>query len=657
MINVIKLTKEDLRKIFALLILFIVGSVFIITPLLTTSTNLKNYRGNGPLYSTNIGEMYKHPSMSIKYIVSNPSKILTLFKIDAILIVVTLVLVNIFKNVYTDSNGIKYRENDGTYGTAQWMHPTEAKQTIDVGKPSPGITYGTIPGTKERVKLPLDSHIYNKNVAVFGGPGSGKSRDYVRNNVFELVNARQSIIFTDPKGELFRDMYVYLKDQGYNVKVFNLVNLLNSDRWNPLTEVTDDLSAQLFTEVVMANTTAPGAKGDQFWAKGEQNLLKALLLYVVNELPEEERNLKNMYALIAHTDAQQLDAMFKILPNEHPAKAPYNIFCQASDTVRTGIIIGLGTRLQIIQNKKVQELTSTNDIDLTAPGKEPCAYFCITSDTNSTFDFLSGLFFSFLFIDLINYADLHNGECNPNVHCLLDEFANIAAIPDFTKKISTMRSRGIHTHVIFQNIGQLQNRYPNNGWSEIIGDCDSKLFLGCTDLLTAQFVSELLGTTTVEDVGLTKQAGFEGLFEFGRESHKGTKRNLLNPDEVLAYPYKNAILMLKGQKPLKLDKLDYSNYKESKELQVIQISDYNPQWAIDFTNKNQPKVKNQNNNINDDINNKKSDNQTTTSKPSTHQDTSIHQDTSTNKDADPKNQNNNANKTLDANDVIDKFFS
>lgn len=576
------LTDEVKQKLLLICLVFFIGSIFAVTPLLTGNIGLNNYRGEGTLYNGELIGMYKNPFLSLLFLIKNPLKLFSLLKVDLILLGLTAIVVAIIKNVYNTDVSIKYRENDGTYGTARWMHNAEARKIVNVAKVEPGIMFGTLPKTKERVKLPMQSYIFNKNVAVFGGPGSGKSRTYVRDNVFEMVKAKQSIIFTDPKGELFRDMFVYLKEQGYNVKVLNLVNLLNSDRWNPMTEVTDDISAQAFTEVVMANTSAPGSKGNDFWEKGEQNLLKALLLYVINEFPEEDRNLKCLYGLLSHTDAEKLDIMFKCLPEDHAAKAPYNIYCQASDTVRTGIVIGLGTRMQIIQNKKVQELTSANDIDLTAPGKELCAYFCITSDTNSTFDFLSGLFFSFLFINLINYADLHDGQCNPNVQCLLDEIANIAAIPDFIKKISTMRSRGVHTHVIFQNIGQLQNRYPDNGWSEIIGACDSKLFLGCTDLLTAQFISDLLGTTTVEDVGKSKEAGFEGVFDFGKETRKGTSRNLLNPDEVLAYPYENAILMLKGQKPLVVDKLDYENYKESKELKKIQISDYKPKWTDIF---------------------------------------------------------------------------
>ncbi|URZ15466.1 type IV secretory system conjugative DNA transfer family protein [Clostridium felsineum] len=156
------------------------------------------------------------------------------------------------------------------------------------------------------------------------------------------------------------------------------------------------------------------------------------------------------------------------------------------------------------------------------------------------------------------------------------------AIPDFTKKISTMRSRGISSCVIFQNIAQLQNRYPNNGWSEIIGNCDSRLFLGATDIITAEFVSKLLGTTTVKDTSLSKSAGFEGMMDFGKITSRAVKRNLMNPDEILRLPNKNEILILRGQKPLILDKMDYTKHRLSKEMKPIKVSDYKPEWTQEY---------------------------------------------------------------------------
>ena len=203
----------------------------------------------------------------------------------------------------------------------------------------------------------------------------------------------------------------------------------------------------------------------------------------------------------------------------------------------------------------------------------------------STFDFIAGLFFSFLFIKLTKYADYAPKKGQKDVYFILDEFPNIGAIPDFTKKISVMRSRGLSSFVIFQNIAQLKNRYPNDAWAEIIGNCDSRLFLGATDMVTAKFVSDLLGVSTVRSVSKKKEAGIEGIMDFGSLTISSQKRNLLNPDEILRLDPFSAILILKGQKPLLLEKMDYTKHKEASKLENINIRDYKVEWAEKYYEK------------------------------------------------------------------------
>lgn len=440
------------------------------------------------------------------------------------------------------------------------------------------------------VILPKDT-FFNKNIAVFGASGSMKSRSFVRPNIMQISELNQSMVITDPKGEIFESMSEFLRDMGYTVKVFNLVNMRNSDRWNPLGEITDEISAQSFAETVIANTRTLGSRQDDFWEKTEMNLLKALVLYVVKENPKEERNLSAVYSMLSLRDTASIDNLFRTLSSSHEAKMPYNIYSQASENVKSGVIIGLGSKLQVFQNKLVCELSAESDIDLTLPKKEKCAYFCITSDMESTFDFIAGLFFSFLFIKLVKYADYTPKEAQKEVYFILDEFPNIGAIPDFTKKISTMRSRGISSLIIFQNIAQLQNRYPNNGWSEIIGNCDSRLFLGATDMITSEFVSKLLGTATVNDRSFSKSAGFKGIMDFGKITDKSIKRNLMNPDELLRLPNENEILILRGQKPIMLQKMDYTKHRLSKFLRSIKVSDHIPEWPHKLKDNNRSNEK------------------------------------------------------------------
>lgn len=570
-------------------------SIYALTPLVylkhqITGINIINNRN---FDMNKIGKMYKHPLQNFSLI----SHDLSIFK-DLILafIILTFILIILFfiiKNMEfgEGQNGINYLKEDGTQGTANWMDALEAKSIIGVGTEK-GLVFGSIKdGIKNKmVTLPPDT-LFNKNIAVFGTSGSMKSRSFVRPNIMQISELGQSMILTDPKAEIFESMSQLLRDKGYIVKVLNLVNMINSDRWNPLNEITDDISAQSFAETVMANTKALGTKVDEFWDKTEMNLLKALVLYVVKENPEEERNLSAVYSMLALKDASTIDDIFRTLPSSHPAKMPYNIYSQASENVRTGVVIGLGSKLQVFQNKLVQDLTAASDIDLTLPKKEKCAYFCITSDMESTFDFIAGLFFSFLFIKLTKYADYTASKGQKEVYFILDEFPNIGAIPDFTKKISTMRSRGISSFIIFQNIAQLKNRYPNDGWSEIIGNCDSRLFLGATDITTAEFVSKLLGTTTVEDVSLSKSAGIEGILDLGKITKRTAKRNLMNPDEILRLPNKNEILILRGQRPILLEKMDYTKHKLSSYINPIKVSDYKPEWTKEHKKDSKSNVK------------------------------------------------------------------
>jgi len=319
----------------------------------------------------------------------------------------------------------------------------------------------------------------------------------------------------------------------------------------------------------------------------ELNLLKALILYV--ERNYKEKSIGAVYELLCTKSETQLNGLFAGLNPSHPAFAPYNIFKQSSDTVRSGVIIGLGARLQVFQNEIVKSITTYDDIDLELPAKEKCAYFCITSDQDSTFDFLSSLFFSFAFIKLVRYADKYgkNGKCDYEVAFVLDEFPNIGGIVDFQKKISTVRSRGISIAVIFQNLAQLQNRYPSNVWQEIIGNCDSQVFLGCTDELTAQFISNrsgeiTIGVTTTQKVLSTWQVS--NYAPQYRETSSVGKRKLMTMDEILRMPLDKELLILRGQKILELEKFDYTLHPESKKIVKSKATSYIPVWQSNLKN-------------------------------------------------------------------------
>lgn len=484
---------------------------------------------------------------------------------------------------YDNERNFHYSDK-GTYGTAGYMEPEKMRAFLDVT--SIQKTKGTILGTVGRdiVSIPLDNRM-NKNIAVFGASGSMKSRAFVRNMIFQSVIRGESMVLTDPKSELYEDMSAYLEEQGYLVKVFNLVQPAHSDQWNCIGEIDhDQMMAQICADVIIKNTSS--GKIDHFWDTSELNLLKALLLYVDHEKAVEDRNMGEVYGLISELEEYELDARFDVLPNSHPAKAPYNIFKQAGEKVRGGVIVGLGARLQVYQNELIRQITGGNDIDLVLPGKKKCAYFCITSDQDSTFDFLGSLFFSFLFIKLVRFADAEgeDGKLPVCVNFILDEFPNIGAIPDFKKKISTVRSRNIGVSVIFQNIAQLKNRYPNDEWQEILGNCDTQIALGCTDEMTAKFISNRTGEVTIavssESRHLRRWRITDETPEY-RETSSVGRRKLMTPDEILRMSMDEALVILRGQKVFKVKKFDYTRHPESKKLKKRKAVDYSPIWQQD----------------------------------------------------------------------------
>ena len=344
------------------------------------------------------------------------------FIIALISVLIVLDILLIVSKGKNENKGVIFKPENGTYGTSDWMKLEEMKKVLTIDD-IPGIILGRFEGNI--VKLPLDTY-FNKNICVFGSSGSMKTTAFLLTNLLELSKYLKSIIVTDPKAEIYRTTSSYFRNIGYVVKVFNLKDMRHSDRWNPLAENENINDVQTSANVIISNTQKKSGK-DEFWPRAEENLLKAFLFYFLQILVDQN-NLTNIYKKIAGGDINEIDAMFKGLPNEHPAKMSYNIFASGSDTIKASVITGLGTRLQTFQNEDLQRLTSASDIDLTLPAQKPCIYYVVTDDMNGAYDFLSSLFYTFLFIKLVRFADSRpNGKCDVDVFCFLDEFANIRA--------------------------------------------------------------------------------------------------------------------------------------------------------------------------------------------------------------------------------------
>ncbi len=486
------------------------------------------------------------------------------------------------KGEYDRARNLIY-STKGTYGTSGFMPKKEISEVLDmVGdvKKHGGTILGKIDG--KAVCVPRETRL-NANLAVYGASGSMKTRAFCVNRILQSAARGESLVITDPKSELYEKTSEYLRAEGYEVKVFNLVTPEASDSWNCLCEIEgEELMAQLFCDVIIKNTGSE--RGDHFWDSAEMNLLKALVLYVEQGYPADKKNIGEVYKLLALCSEKELNDLFEQIPTVHPAKAPYAIFKQASETVRSGVIIGLGSRLQVFQNKQIRNITAFDEIDLELPGKKPCAYFCITSDQDSTFDFLSSLFLSFVFIKLVRYADKNcpDGKLPVPVHVLGEELTACGVIPDLSRKISVIRSRNISMSCVFQNLAGLQNRYPYNQWQEILGNSDIQLFLGCVDELTAKYISDRSGEVSIAVTSKAKQLGTWRVSDYTpeyRETSGVGKRKLLTMDEVLRLPINKALVIIRGRKVLQVDKFDYTSHPEAAKLKPCKASEHVPEWT------------------------------------------------------------------------------
>lgn len=486
---------------------------------------------------------------------------------------------------------------DGTHGTSGFMARREMGQVLEYGKI--GQLSSTILGKSEdrygdtEYISPKKDNGLNEHIMVFGASGAGKSRGFVKPFILQCIKRQESLVLVDPKGEFFESMSELLRSKGYTVRSFNLLDMVNSDGWNVMADIETDRSlVQSMAEIIIRNTSNANERQD-FWEKAEMNLFMALIHYVQGlkipgtdkPLPIEERSLGAIYKMLAGDSFADIEQAMADLPNSHPTKAPYGIFRLANRQIWGNIAIGLGNRLGVFQNSLVDKITKHDEIDLELPGKKPCAYFCIISDSDSSLEFLSSLFFSTLFVRLTNYARRHgeNGRLPVKVNVCLDEFCNIGKILDFKKLISTVRSRGINCQVIVQSVAQLSDRYEKKEWEELVGNCDIQLFLGCNDNMTAEYISSKCGMVTI---GLTNNQMpmtplFSPVLNSTRpytQTRSNTQRPLMLPDEVLRLPNGQCIVLLRGQKPLLLYKIIPDELPMFRELEPVKIVDYVPEW-------------------------------------------------------------------------------
>ena len=406
----------------------------------------------------------------------------------------------------------------------------------------------------ENHRLPLDK-IGNINVLIVGGSGSGKSASY------SIPNAHQglgSYIFTDPKGEIYDATAGYLKQQGYDIKIFNLVNPESSDSYNPLFHVKSQLDVDIIAStIVKGQKNEKSSTADPYWDNMSELLLKALIYYLIATRPPEEQNLASCAELVRaannNGDSNLLSDLINKLPREHPARTNFKNVELASEKTYSSILSSLQSSLGKFDSKEIAEVTSTNTIDFEDIVTKKTALYVVSSDTHAAYDFLLTIFFSQMIQQLYDFADKNGGRLPIQTFFILDEFANIGQIPDFDKKISTSRSRGISFSVILQNLDQLKSIYDKS-YETIIGNCDTHVFLGSNSYETVEYFSKELGEKTISHNSKSVNRDNHAVRQGFSESDQIMARALMTPDELRRMDNNDCIIFEKGLKPIKAKK-------------------------------------------------------------------------------------------------------
>ncbi len=417
----------------------------------------------------------------------------------------------------------------------------------------------------QHLQMSMNGKLHRRNLLqiIVGGSGSGKTRFLAKPN---LMLANASFIVTDPKGEMLRAVGNLFLEEGYVLRVFDLIDPSKSDCYNPFCYIRKDADVFKLIDNFIKNTTPKGAKAnDPFWEKSETALDAALMLYLLHEAPVEDQNMETILYMIENGGAKEedddyqspLDLLFEALEEEQPdhiAVRQYHIFKQAAGKTAKSILVSAAVRLASFTLPEIQRITASDDMELGKLGERKQAIFCIIPDSNdASLNFLVGMLYTQAFQELYYQADkIHQGALPVPVRLMFDEFANVALPDGYARLQATMRSRNIMSTIILQNISQLKALFKDD-WEGIIGNADSFVYLGGNEQSTHKYISELLGKETIDTKTSSQSKGRNGSFS---QNFQQTGRELMTPDEVRRLDNKNAIVLIRGEKPVIDEKYD-----------------------------------------------------------------------------------------------------
>ena len=470
--------------------------------------------------------------------------------------------------VYMKSkNAKKYRHNV-EYGSARWGTAKDIEPFI-----APKFEDNIILTRTERLMMsnrPKNpAHARNKNVLIVGGSGSGKTRFWLKPNLLQM---HSSYVVTDPKGSIAVECGNALLKYHYQIKIFNTINFKKSMHYNPFAYIHSEKDILKLVTTLIANTKGDGKAGDEFWTKAETLLYCALIGYIHYEAPMEEQNFSTLIEFLNAMEVREddedfqnpVDLMFEALEKKNPnhfAVRQYKKYKLAAGKTAKSILISCGARLAPFDIQEVRDITAYDELQLDTLGDRKTALFLIMSDTDSTFNFLISMIYTQLFNLLCEKADdVYGGRLPVHVRCLIDEAANIGQIPNLEKLVATIRSREISTCLVLQAQSQLKAIYKDN-CDTIIGNMDSRIFLGGSEPTTLKELNQALGKETIDTYNTGENRGRETSHSL---NYQKLGKDLASVDELEVLDGSKCILRLRGVRPFMSDKYDltqHPNYK------------------------------------------------------------------------------------------------
>ena len=465
-----------------------------------------------------------------------------------------LIIYGFLVSLYYEQKGnYRFREE---YGSACWGNPKRTSRLFRTKKHDPYIIL------TENVKVSMNTkalprlHQINANVLVIGGSGSGKSRSYIMPNILECAC---SYVICDPKGELYHTLGGVLEQAGYDITVFNLLEMQKSDGYNPLRYVKDEKDIETLVTALVNNTNdKKHSAGEKFWEDSEKNLLKALIAYLYEQAPENEQNFATLMYMLSHMEVREedenykstVDLLFEDLAYTDPdsyALREYKGFRQGAGKTLKSILISLSSRLNGFNLPQLNRIILNDDMDFQSLGERKRAIFMLISDNDSSFNYLVGMLYLQAFHELYSLADTkYHGSLPVPVRFMMDEFSNTPLPSDFEHILSTCRSRNISINIAVQNMAQLKAIFKENS-DNVTSNCDSMLYLGTNEASTHEYISKALGKATIDVKSRNTTKGRNGS---STTNYQQTGRELMTPDEVRLLPNDKAILLIRGKRPI-----------------------------------------------------------------------------------------------------------